>query len=66
MSWTVQRARYASLTRSRPADDPDLRAARRALYVERAADYIADLVAAAQLTDAEIGRLTALLHGGIP
>jgi hypothetical protein len=63
MSWTAERARYASLTRSRPADDPDLLAARRALRVERATDYIADLVTAVQLTDAEINRLTVLLRG---
>ncbi len=63
MTWTAERARYASLTRSRPADDPDLLAARRALRIERAADYIADLATAVALTDGEIGRLTALLHG---
>ena len=64
MSWTAERARYASLTRSRTANDPELRAARRALRVERAADYLAAFVGEVSLTDAEIGRLTALLHGG--
>lgn len=64
MTWTSERARYASLTRSRPADDPELLAARRALRVERAADYLAAFVGAVSLTDAEIGRLTALLRGG--
>ncbi len=63
MTWTAERARYASLTRSRPADDPDLLAARRALRIERAADYITDLATTVALTDGEIGRLTALLRG---
>ncbi len=64
MSWTAERARYASLTRSRTADDPELLVARRALRVERAADYLAAFVGEVSLTDAEISRLTALLHGG--
>lgn len=40
MSWTQERARVASLTRSRAADDPELVAARRNLKAERMADFI--------------------------
>lgn len=62
MSWTSERARYASLSRSRPADDPDLLAARRDLRAERAAEYIKNLVdAAPPLTAEQRARLAALL-----
>lgn len=64
-TWTHERARVASLTRSRPADDPDLIDARRKLRTERCADYIKRTVAAAPpLTPAQRDRLAALLRGG--
>ena len=63
--WTHHRARIASLTRSRPADDPDLLDARRKLRTERLAEYIkATVDAAPALTDAQRDRLAALLRGG--
>jgi hypothetical protein len=56
-SWRSERARYASLTRSRPADDPDLRAA-------RAEKYLARVVAEAPpLTAEQRDRLVVLLRG---
>lgn len=45
-SWTSERARVASLSRSRTADDPDLVEARRNLKAARLEDHIAKLVAA--------------------
>ena len=39
-SWTAERARVASLTRSRPANDPDLIRARQNLRALRLADDI--------------------------
>ncbi len=65
MSFTHERARVASLTRSRTADDPELVAARRNMRTERLADYIAKVVAAAPpLTPAQRDRLALLLKGG--
>jgi hypothetical protein len=65
MSWTAERARVASLSRSRTPDDPALVAARRNLHVERLADYIERVVSAAPpLNEAQKARLTALLGGG--
>lgn len=64
-TWTSERARYASLTRSRPADDPDLLNARRDLRCERLAKHIAETVAAAPpLTGAQRDRLAILLRDG--
>lgn len=63
MSWTAERARVASLTRSRPADDPDLVEARRNLRAERLAKAISETVnAAPALTDDQRTRLALLLH----
>lgn len=63
MSWTTERARVASLSRSRTPDDPDLVAARRNLRAERLAEHIAAQVAAwPQLTDAQLDRLAVLLR----
>jgi hypothetical protein len=45
MSWTEHRARVASLTRSRPPDDPDLLDARRELAVARLELRIRDALA---------------------
>ncbi len=65
MSWTAERARVASLSRSRTADDPDLVNARLNLRAERAADYIARIVdAAPPLTVEQRDRLALLLRGG--
>ncbi len=70
MSWTQDRARVAALSRSRPADDPDLLDARRNLRAAKAEEYIKKLVdAAPPLTDEQTARLAVLLapveHGGV-
>lgn len=65
MSWTQERARVASLTRSRCADDPDLVNARRNLKAERLADYIRKTVdTAPPLTAEQRDRLSLLLNSG--
>ncbi len=65
MSWTTERARVASLTRSRTPDDPELIDARRNLRAERAADYIRKTLDAAPALSAEqCDRLALLLRGG--
>jgi hypothetical protein len=64
MSWTSERARVASLTRSRAPDDPDLLAARRNLRAARAEDYVRKLVASAPpLSFEQRDRLAVLLRG---
>ncbi len=64
MSWTAERARVASLSRSRTPDDPALVEARRNLRAARAEDYIKRLVEAAPpLTDQQRSRLAVLLTG---
>ncbi len=66
-NWTTPRARVGALTRSRPADDPDLLDARRDLLAARLADHIArTLDAAPSLTATQRDRLAALLRGGGP
>jgi len=66
MSWTQERARVASLSRSRTPDDPDLVNARRNLKAERLALYITRVVdAAPPLTAAQRDRLALLLRGGV-
>jgi len=66
MSWTTERARVASLTRSRAADDPELVTARRNLKTERLADYIVRVVDdAPALSAAQRDRLALLLRGGV-
>ncbi|EFD51957.1 hypothetical protein HMPREF0569_1187 [Micrococcus luteus SK58] len=63
MSWTAERARVASLSRSRTPDDPELLDARRNLAAERLALYVARVVAEAPpLTDAQRDRIAALLR----
>lgn len=63
MSWTAERARVASLSRSRDPDDPDLTAARLALRTERLAAYIEkELATAPPLTDQQRDRLASLLR----
>lgn len=57
------RGRVASLSRSRPATDPDLIDARRDLAAEKLAAYVAKTVAdAPPLTDAQRDRIAALLR----
>jgi hypothetical protein len=64
-SWTHERARVASLTRSRKPDDPDLVDARRKLRAERLAAQITKAVdAAPPLTAEQRDRLALLLRGG--
>lgn len=63
VSWTQERARVASLSRSRPADDPELTEARRNLRAERMAAYIArNLAEAPPLTREQRDRLAGLLR----
>jgi len=65
MSWTQERARVASLSRSRTPDDPALITARRDLRAARAEDYIRRLVdAAPELTAEQLDKLAVLLRGG--
>ncbi len=62
---TSARARHNSLRRYRPADDPEVLAARRDLRAARLADYIERVVSEAPpLTDAQRDRLALLLRGG--
>lgn len=65
MSWTSERARVASLSRSRTPDDPELisardrlKAARRELYIEKV------LSEAPTLTPAQRDEIAMLLRGG--
>ncbi|TFV67720.1 hypothetical protein E4P40_24005 [Blastococcus sp. CT_GayMR20] len=63
MSWTQERARVASLTRSRPADDPDLVGARRNLAAARLEEHIRQVVAVAPpFTLEQRDRLATLLR----
>ena len=62
-TWTSERARIASLTRSRPADDPDLVEARRNLKAIRLEEHVAKVVAEAPpLTSEQRDRIAALLR----
>ena len=65
MSWTKERAKVASLSRSRPATDPELIAARRNLRAAKLEEYVERVVAAAPpLTQEQIDRVSVLLRGG--
>ena len=65
MSWTAERARVASLSRSRTSDDPDLVQARERLRVARFEEHVRKLVdTAPPLTDEQRARLAGLLHNG--
>ena len=65
MSWTSERARVASLSRSRTADDPALLDARRDLRAARAEEYVRQLVESAPpLTSEQRDRLAVLLRPG--
>ncbi|OBK82133.1 hypothetical protein A5649_09765 [Mycolicibacter heraklionensis] len=62
-TWKSERARIASLSRSRPADDPDLIEARRNMRAERTAEYIKNVLAQRPpLTDQQRTRLAELLR----
>ncbi len=64
-TWTAERARLASLSRSRTPDDPELIAARRNLKAERLAEYIRTTVdQAPALSPQQRDRLATLLRGG--
>jgi hypothetical protein len=63
MSWTAERARVASLSRSRTPDDPDLVNARRNLRAARLEEAVRRAVdAAPELTPEHRERLAALLR----
>ena len=63
MTWTQERARVASLSRSRQPDDPALTNARRALRAARAEEYVRKLVDTwPPLTDEQRDRLAVLLR----
>lgn len=64
MSWKRHRARIGALSRSRPADDPELQNERRLLCAERLADHIGKVLAEDTLTDDDRKRIAALLIGG--
>lgn len=65
MSWTRERARVASLSRSRTPDDPELIGARRNLAAENIAKCVARVVATAPpLTAAQRDRISRMLTGG--
>lgn len=63
--WRRERARVASLTRSREPNDPELIAARRVMRAHRAEDRISAIVAEAALSPEQVDRLTALLRQGV-
>ena len=65
MSITHERARVASLSRSRADDDPDLITARINLRAEKLAAHVAKVVAQAPpLSPAQRDRIAVLLRGG--
>lgn len=65
MSWTHERARIASLSRSRTPDDPELLEARRTLRAMRLEDHVREVVAQAPpLTPEQRDKIAALLRGG--
>lgn len=64
MSITHERARVASLSRSRADDDPDLITARINLRAEKLAAHVAKVVSQAPpLSPAQRDRIAALLQG---
>lgn len=64
MSWTIERARVAALSRSRTPDDPDLVQARERLRAARFEEHVRQLVdGAPPLDDAARSRLALLLGG---
>jgi len=66
-AWTTERARVASLTRSRKPDDPDLIAARQRLKAARLEEYVARVVAEAPpLAPADAERIASMLRPYAP
>lgn len=64
-NWTVHRAKVASLSRSRKADDPELITARRNLKAARLEDYVSRVVSEAPaLSAAQLDRVSVLLRPG--
>lgn len=64
-TWTSERARVASLSRSRSDDDPDLVNARRNLKAARLQEYVQRIVAQAPpLTPEQADTIAGLLRGG--
>jgi hypothetical protein len=65
MSWKQERARVASLSRSRPDNDPDLVAARRNMRAELLAEHVERVLGEAPpLTDIQREKIAALLRVG--
>lgn len=63
--WTHHRAKVASLTRSRPADDPELAEARQNLKAARLESHIVRILEEAPpLSDDQRRRLAGLFAGG--
>lgn len=63
MSITKNRARLAGLMRGRPADDPEVEAARRDLRASVLEKHVADVIAQAPpLTDEQCDRIAGLLR----
>lgn len=65
-TWTTERARIASLTRSRTPDDPELLAARRNLAAARLRIKITEVVDAGLLTADQRSELALLLTAAEP
>lgn len=64
-NWTRERAKVASLSRSREADDPELVGARQRLKAARLEDHVAKVLASAPpLSDEQRERIGQLLRGG--
>lgn len=62
-SWTSQRAKVASLSRSRPANDPELVEARQNLKALKLEEYVRRVVdQAPPLTPEQADRIAALLR----
>lgn len=64
-TWTSERAKLASLSRSRKPDDPDLTEARRNLRALRLEEHVREILAKAPpLTDEQRDRIAGLLRAG--
>lgn len=65
MTWTSERARVASLTRSRKSDDPELIEARRNMRALKLEEHVLRVVAEAPpLTNEQRERIASLLRVG--
>lgn len=64
-TWTSERARVASLTRSRKSNDPELIEAKQRLRALKLEEYVTRVVAEAPpLTDEQRERIAGLLRAG--